>query len=704
MKSKIKFLIVYVLLLSLVLHYPITVLAESGEIQENTYTDSTSTSAADKQEWTVEKDGLKFTVAYPTKIQCGTPTTFEFDAKYAPDPTLRQGELRYRIHSLTVYDGSEDVSVYDVSYGSNSAYTSDATFDFTFYASGTYYIRFEALYRKPNSDGTYQILGCVDTGFQNQGIVLKIDDPQYPSVENIVTNVASECLTKCSTDYEKALWLNDWIVDHCTYDTTYSYCSAEGALARGSGTCEAYHRAYVMLLNKVGISTGRITGNGHVWTAVKMNGEWYQVDTTWNDPGYTESNIDLRHLYFGLNDEIMKKVHSDHNPVQGYESTSLEQNYFIQSKEISKWSDPVINIVREHIDARDTNFSIEINQKSPNDSDYASAYATILYNLVAYVLTNTSWSDDEALNIDLNAAYTPKDNSSGTITCTVQYTAIPLSFQQVNLDADSVNIGANAQLSYAVNRNATVTVQVFDANDQCLQTLVSNKAIGTNNQVVQWNLKNNSGAYVPNGSYHFTITAKDASGNSIVEHKYFNVTGNAGSGSNSDTNNGGSEQSTPGVWLIDNIGWWFRYPNGSYPQNAWEKIDGHWYWFNNRGYMAVGWQQIGGTWYYLSSSGAMATGWQYIGGAWYYLMPSGAMATGWQYIGGAWYYLMPSGAMATGWQYIGGAWYYLMSSGAMATGWQYIGGAWYYLMSSGAMAANTWVGNFYVNGSGVWIP
>ncbi|MFR5692727.1 MAG: cell surface protein, partial [Lachnospiraceae bacterium] len=36
--------------------------------------------------------------------------------------------------------------------------------------------------------------------------------------------------------------------------------------------------------------------------------------------------------------------------------------------------------------------------------------------------------------------------------------------------------------------------------------------------------------------------------------------------------------------------------------------------------------------------------------------------------------------------------------------WQYIGGAWYYLMSSGAMAANTWVGNFYVNGSGVWIP
>lgn len=644
MKSKVKFLIVYVLSISLALHYSVIVLAESGENQENTYIDSTSTSAADKQEWTVEEDGLKFTVAYPTKIQCGTPTTFEFDATYAPDQTLSEGELRYRIHSLTVYDGSENVSVYDVSYGSNSAYTSDPTFDFTFYASGTYYIRFEALYRKPNPDGTYQIPSSVDTGFQGQGIVLKIDDPKYPSVEKIAENVANECLTQCSTDYEKALWLNDWIVDHCKYDKTYSYCSAEGALARGSGTCEAYHRAYVMLLNKVGISTGRMTGNGHVWTAVKMDGKWYQVDTTWNDPGYTESNIDLRHLYFGLNDEIMKKVHSEHNPVQGYESASLEQNYFIRSSEISKWADPVMDIVREHIDAKDTNFSIEIDKKSPNDSAYASSYATILYNIVADVLTNTSWSDNESLNIDLNAAYSPKDNSSGTITCTVQYSTIPLAFQQISLKADSVNVGTNAQLSYALNKNATVTVQIFNANNQCLQTLVSNKAVSTDKQIVQWNLKNNSGTYVPNGSYRFTVTAKDNSGNSTVEHKYFNVTGNTGSGTNSDTNNEGANQSASGAWQLDNTGWWFRYPNGSYPKNAWEKINGQWYWFNNRGYMAMGWQ------------------------------------------------------------YIGGAWYYLSSSGAMATGWQYIGGAWYYLMSSGAMAANTWIGNFYVNGSGVWIP
>ena len=39
----------------------------------------------------------------------------------------------------------------------------------------------------------------------------------------------------------------------------------------------------------------------------------------------------------------------------------------------------------------------------------------------------------------------------------------------------------------------------------------------------------------------------------------------------------------------------------------------------------------------------------------------------------------------------------------MVTGWKQVGNNWYYLQSSGAMAANTWIGDYYVNGSGVWV-
>lgn len=196
-------------------------------------------------------------------------------------------------------------------------------------------------------------------------------------------------------------------------------------------------------------------------------------------------------------------------------------------------------------------------------------------------------------------------------------------------------------------------------------------------------------------------------------------------------------------WVKSGSRWWYRHSDGSYTKSDWELINGKWYYFdasgwmvtgwklvNNKWYymsgsgaMVTGWQKLGKVWYYLTGSGAMATGWQKINGAWYYLDTSGAMltgwqkinrtwycmngsgamVTGWQKIGGIWYYLDESGAMATGWRQIGGSWYYMNGSGAMLTGWQKIGGDWYYLDESGKMAADTWIGSYYVNASGVWV-
>ena len=135
-------------------------------------------------------------------------------------------------------------------------------------------------------------------------------------------------------------------------------------------------------------------------------------------------------------------------------------------------------------------------------------------------------------------------------------------------------------------------------------------------------------------------------------------------------------------WILDGNRWWYRHADGSYTKSDWEMIDGKWYYFDPAGWMTTGWQLVKGSWYYLSGSGEMLTGWQLVKGSWYYLDGSGAMLTGWQYIGDKWYYLS--------------------GSGAMLTGWQFIGGKWYYLESSGAMASDTWIGEYYVNASGVW--
>jgi len=329
------------------------------------------------------KNGVTFTVEYPTVIKCNEPTTFSFST------TGGSGNYKYRLYNVMIYDGSEYVSVYDVSYGNNSAYFTNDYYQFTFTASGDYYIRFSMM-----DMGTYT---TISTGLYD--IKLSIRDEKYPSVEEIVESVSRKCIEECgneASEYDKALWLHDWIIDNCKYDYSYSYCSAEGALSRGLGTCEAYHRAYVMLLNKVGIQTGRIVGNGHVWTAVKIDNKWYQIDPTWNDAGYTDPNINLQHMYFAINDEIMSLVHNQHKSVAGYESTSLEQNYFIKSREILKFSDPYKEKIIENLNAGNGEFTIPFIDKAMN-----ADYRKVLLRIAAYELENTDFSGRK-----INCVYT----------------------------------------------------------------------------------------------------------------------------------------------------------------------------------------------------------------------------------------------------------------------------------------------------------
>ena len=164
--------------------------------------------------------------------------------------------------------------------------------------------------------------------------------------------------------------------------------------------------------------------------------------------------------------------------------------------------------------------------------------------------------------------------------------------------------------------------------------------------------------------------------------------------------------SQAGTWKKNSTGWWWQEDDGSWSANQWKYIRGTWYAFDGNGYMRTGWYWDGRSWYYLTGSGAMAEGWRQIGGTWYYLQPgSGAMAEGWASVGGTWYYLQPgNGAMLTGWVKDGNTWYYMNSSGAMLTGWQLINGSWYYLYGNGKIAENTWIGSYYVNQSGAWIP
>ncbi len=126
--------------------------------------------------------------------------------------------------------------------------------------------------------------------------------------------------------------------------------------------------------------------------------------------------------------------------------------------------------------------------------------------------------------------------------------------------------------------------------------------------------------------------------------------------------------SSTGKWMQDQISWWYKNADGSYPANRWQLINDKWYFFNKAGYMVTGWILSNNKWYYLDIDGAMLEdSWVFYKNHWYFLKGgNGDMATGWILWKNQWYYLNADGSMKTGWLLDKDIWYYLNENGDMA--------------------------------------
>lgn len=279
-----------------------------------------------------------------------------------------------------------------------SKYTNAADFydfEFTPMATGTYELRIDCM----NMDGS---------GFDpiSVTVVLSINDSAYPSVSSRVQNAVSQCNRETDgSDYQKAVWLHDWLLDQLEYDNTFIYSSAESALCRGTGTCQAYMAAYQRLLDAAGIENREVRDEGdyHTWSAIKIDGEWCQVDCTWNDTDYSWQSIDMRHFYFGLTDELMATAHPNFPDVynqDGYEtpSKSLKNGYYVRSGEAVIWADAYVDRIQSHLDKGETAFSIATDNPTWPDS-----YKGIYNGYVAYELNQRTWSNEKetaTLNVE----------------------------------------------------------------------------------------------------------------------------------------------------------------------------------------------------------------------------------------------------------------------------------------------------------------
>lgn len=120
-------------------------------------------------------------------------------------------------------------------------------------------------------------------------------------------------------DYTKYKFIHDELILGCTYEeSSGNDCyTAYGCLVNGKAVCEGYSRALMTVCERAGIPCVPVIGEGfddngsqsHVWNKVKLDGDWYATDLTWDDPIFDGSEDYVRYDYFAVTDEEMDRSH-----------------------------------------------------------------------------------------------------------------------------------------------------------------------------------------------------------------------------------------------------------------------------------------------------------------------------------------------------------------------------------------------------------
>lgn len=128
-------------------------------------------------------------------------------------------------------------------------------------------------------------------------------------LDQSVNKIISEAMAQDNL-FDRVKVLHDAIVEMTTYtiNGNVAKSEADGPLIYGIGLCEGYSKAFMYLCQSVGIECICVAGYAnepHMWNMVKLDGEWYNIDVTWDDP--------LKYDYFCIPTSKIKEDHTFDN-------------------------------------------------------------------------------------------------------------------------------------------------------------------------------------------------------------------------------------------------------------------------------------------------------------------------------------------------------------------------------------------------------
>ncbi len=197
-------------------------------------------------------------------------------------------------------------------------------------------------------------------------------------------------------EFRTELMIHDAIVSDCKYQMESDTCSlAYSCLIEHAAACEGYSKAAKYLLEQAGIECYTVAGEatndtgaveGHMWNVVGINGAYYYLDVTWDDPD--EAGNSPSHLYFNLTQEEIERDHSDFEPM--FPCTETADNYFVRTGSLfSSYGEETLEQLARLLGDAAADGKREIEFRFDSDAAFRKAIRALADEGEAYTLAKT---------------------------------------------------------------------------------------------------------------------------------------------------------------------------------------------------------------------------------------------------------------------------------------------------------------------------
>lgn len=201
-------------------------------------------------------------------------------------------------------------------------------------------------------------------------------DILYASTKELVSNL--------TTDYEKEVAIHNFITNNFQYgpldmnNVPQRAHSITGFVFDGQGICEAYANTFYVMGKMAGLDVSIITGTAnnvsHMWNLINLDGEYYHVDVTNDDPTPDVPGRE-RYTYFNVSDDIISKTHSWERS-EFPSCTSDKYNYYTLNNYIIHSEQELKDFINKKLNAGKTSFSFRTEDYQIENADIIKYYTT----------------------------------------------------------------------------------------------------------------------------------------------------------------------------------------------------------------------------------------------------------------------------------------------------------------------------------------